>query len=289
MNHYLVIKNVSIKCANALTSAYAISGAPVMAINLFAHNLGLKTKTPVTAIAIIHHKGQFLEEDDWASGFKRRAVQQRRAGSYINQRDYAAGGISISLQPTASVHLTVTLVLETTRQPRIAEIKKLIEAGVLGRIAGGQIESVGEITSFAEGEPGFTEALPASGFWLVERSDLMCLKNNPAEALVAALGTIPKRKTEHEDPEERPSWITATTLGYAATTPFEERTGVRMLSDETFPLHAYAEPLLGLIQYVSVRSVEAGQVPFWRTSWITENVYAAICDNSITPMTVKKD
>ena len=69
------------------------------------------------------------------------------------------------------------------------------------------------------------------------------------------------------------SWLAATVLGYAMTTPFARRRGVRMTDDGTTPLHAWCEPLLGLVQYVSRHRHGQRPIPFWRMEWMQDDVF----------------
>jgi CRISPR-associated protein Csy2 len=57
-------------------------------------------------------------------------------------------------------------------------------------------------------------------------------------------------------------------LGYATLTEFAARKGAR----EGY-LHAYAEPLVGLVQYVSVHRLADRPLPLWRYAWPREDVF----------------
>jgi len=276
VSYYLVIPYIEVKAANALASNYAISAAPIMAISLFAHNLGRQTRNEALGVAVIHHDAQFLGEH--GSGFARFAFQQRRAATFINKDDYAGSGQTLSLQPTANVHLTLSLIIEMKRPPQLG---RTTEALTSGRIAGGRIERFGDPVSFDAGDDALLGALPKGGFWLLEREDLMHAHDNPVVALITALGQRPQRaSSDPEDESPNNSWLTPAVLGYAATTSFEKRTGVRMLDDDhSIPLHAFAEPLLGLAQYVSLRDYANTEIPFWRTSWIEPGVFVTRCES----------
>ena len=65
-------------------------------------------------------------------------------------------------------------------------------------------------------------------------------------------------------------WLAPAVLGYAATTAYARRVGVRA----DF-LHAFAEPLVGLVQFVSVRQWRSRRqgVPWWRHGWIADDVF----------------
>lgn len=64
------------------------------------------------------------------------------------------------------------------------------------------------------------------------------------------------------------SWLSATTLGYSLVSPQEKR----QLSRNNYP-HAFAEPMVGLVQYISTRSNPASNSVFWYESWLDNNTY----------------
>jgi len=68
------------------------------------------------------------------------------------------------------------------------------------------------------------------------------------------------------DPERK--WLLPAVMGYATITPFAQRVGVR----EDVP-HAFAEPLVGLVHYKSVRQVQEDDSLFWSGSWIRDDVF----------------
>ena len=285
MSYFLVVRNIRIQHANALASNYAISTAPVMALNLFAHNLGLKIFNPVIGIGIIHHDAQILGE--LGDGFHRASLQQRKAATLIDGNDYISSSMTLSLQPTATAHLRLSLVVELEYQPSVADVEDFLRNA---RIAGGRVESFDYVGFAHSDSDDLDDLLPASGWWLIDREDLMRRHANPAQAMVDALGRVPiempheelaasaELHAEEEEASGNLNWLVPTVLGYAATCDFDKRTGVRMLGTGEFPVHAYAEPLLGLAQYVSIRERSAAALPIWRTEWITDDVFVTRCN-----------
>lgn len=265
MSYYLILKNVEVSQANALSSNYAITAAPLMAINGFAHNMGLKIGCQADGVAMIHHDASFLAESDMAAGFKRPQFQQRKASTYIDKNDYVGSTMALSLQPVATINLKLSLVIEFSSKPDLARVKKFLHDA---RIAGSNF-LYSSVDAFHESDEAFFDAIPGNGFWLIDRADLL-VGNNPIEQLVTELGKRPKA-----DDEISNSWLTPVVPAYALTTePVDRVTGVRNLSDDTYPAHAYAEPLLGLAQYVSLREFEGDSIPFWRGRWIENTVFA---------------
>lgn len=130
-----------------------------------------------------------------------------------------------------------------------------------GRLAGGTIVDHGNPESFDDDVDIDTVAKKAgSGFSIVERQDLMVIKENDRDMLDVVL-----RETRPENRADNP-WLMPTALGYVEITERSNRKNVR----GGF-IHAYAEPLVGLVQYQSIR--DAG-LAFWRYTHPKPNVHA---------------
>lgn len=268
---YLLLPRLEVRTANAQSTWWLINAAPVMAANLFAHNLGRKTGFFPQRVGILHHDAQFLGE----VFYRQFRPQQRRGAIYINGDDYSSKNKhALSMQPTASCHLNLTLALAfdaVDGTPPVPEVEDFL-AGA--RLAGGQIVSHGKPTT-AGSLPELREALPF-GYWIVERPDLMAAPDSaadPLDALIDACSRPRRRRPETADnaePSRRPdSWVVPTTLGYALLgEPTTDRPGAR----EGYP-HAYGEPLVGLVQYLSLRHLTDQSLPFWRTAWPRDDVF----------------
>lgn len=270
---YLHLSRLRVRAANALAGNYAINAAPVMAIVLFVHNLGLKTGCRPRRVAILHHDGQLLGEFG-SDGFFDFHPQQRRGATFIDATDYSSKNPhALSLQPTASCHLVLSLLIEVDGPVNRRKIERFLRTA---RIAGGSVDEVGDVAV----QDDLDALTLRNGYWLIERSDLMAAHPNPVDALIAAIGSrAPRRKVEPDPTPALPqSWLAATVLGYAAITPFARRDGVRMTGihpddDGEQPLHAYSEPLLGLVQYVSRRDYGPRPIPFWEHAWLHDDVF----------------
>lgn len=270
---YLHLSRIRIRAANALAGNYAINATPVMAIVLFVHNLGLKTGCRPRRVAILHHDGQLLGEFG-SDGFYDFHPQQRRGATFIDATDYSSKNPhALSLQPTASCHLVMSLLIEVDGPINRKKVERFMQSA---RIAGANLDEVGKV----EAHDDLDAISLSNGYWLIERSDLMAAHEHPVDALIAAIGSRPARqKAELEGNTALPmSWLTATVLGYAAITPFARRDGVRMTGsrpddDGEHPLHAYSEPLLGLVQYVSRRDYGPRPIPFWEHTWLQDDVF----------------
>lgn len=304
----LLLPYLEVQAANAMTTPWIVNSAPVMACTLFAHNLGRHIGAFPTGTAIIHHGSRLLGE--WFYG--RFYPQQRRGAVFIDGDDYSSKNkYALSLQPTASCHLTLSLVLEFSEAIDLAAVRRFLATA---RLAGGQI--VGhEEPEFFEDRHAFLASAHRSGYWLVERQDLLEGTDDPLTRMIELLGTRPRRQalvapasaqpagdeggqavdgeddedayfdldeleTASDEPDEPLaalplSWLTPTTLGYAAITDFQHREFVRQGSnseDERYP-HAFAEPMVGLVQYVSRRAFGDRPIPFWRHYWPQDDVF----------------
>lgn len=278
---YLLLPRLHIRAANALAGNAAISPAKVMACVLFGHNLGLKINCRPSRVAILHHDAQLLGEYG-SDGFYDFHPQQRRGATFIDSVDYSSKNPhALSLQPTASCHLTLSLLFEVRGGINIERVKRFLRTA---RIAGGNIDSHGEIEAADD-----LDALHLpKGFWLIERSDLLDTDGSPVDALVAAIGRKsiraepPGARNPGDPPPPLPdSWLAASVLGYAMTTPFETRAGVRQTDDGETPLHAFCEPLLGLVQYVSTGDYGPRPIPWWEHTWLQDDVFVVRQTQSI--------
>lgn len=265
MNHeYLVIPRLEVRAANAQSTWWLINAAPVMAANLFAHNLGRATGAYPQGVGILHHDAQLLGE----VFYDRLKPQQRRGAVYINVDDYSSKNKhALSLQPTASCHLRVTLVLEydalESAPPSLGEVNEFLHGA---RLAGGHIVSHGE--PYVAESLALLRRLLTSGYWIVERQDLLAsagADSDPLDGLIAACGRT-LLDVDAEKPKSA-SWIAPTTLGYAMLSDYVQRPGTR----GGYP-HAYAEPLVGLVQYVPLREL-GDYPPLWRTTWPRDDVF----------------
>lgn len=300
---YLLLPRLEIQAANAQAAWWLINAAPVMAANLFAHNLGLKTGNKIPRrVGLIHHDAQLLGERFYGK-FQ---PQQRRGAVFINSDDYSSKNkYALSLQPTATCHLVLSLLLAyDDGLPKLSAVADFLHGA---RLAGGQIIRHGKLETFDSAESVRRQL--RSGYWIIERKDLLetaqgendvldvmirvCSKRNTqphaqgeknAEAPTQEPASAPLSRQKKEDPQ---SWIVPTTLGYATLTNFAQRGGVRRSDyknrgDLTPPqkegrteenAHAYAEPLVGLVQYLSLRQWSDRPLPLWQSHWPREDVF----------------
>jgi CRISPR-associated protein Csy2 len=250
---YLVLRRLSARNVNALPAWWFV-GAPGPASYLgFAHALA-RASQPSDAcwpdVAIIHHDFEVLAETP--AGAMTLLPHQQRGVSLMNMDDYAKDKAPIkqrpllSSQPTVRGHVTVTLVL---RLPADAVFSLQTAQSFLStaRLAGGNVAGIGRVELVDSMDA--VNSLVSGGFAVHERSDLMYAGEaiDPLAAVLAA--------TAPGSFESNP-WVTPAALGYALLTSARERS----LTRDGYP-HAFAEPLVGLIQY---RSLREAPPPFWR-------------------------
>ena len=262
---FIVIPGIRVQGANIVSSQTVVGGPPVVAAVLFGHAMSLRARLGVKALgaAVIHHSITPL--GDWTYGVFQ--PQQRRAAAFTftnkADKDYSSKNKqALSLQPTASAHMRLSLLIETdTHTPVPDEIPRFLATA---RFAGGRVAGHGEIVHCDDiGQALYT--IP-TGYAVLDRRDLLAGGQGPgpAHAMVDALGAVPE--------EGGDSWLSATCVGYAAISDVRPRPGGR-----DFDLgygHAFAEPLVGMVQF---RSLQMLAGPFerlvWRPRWVREDVF----------------
>ena len=259
---YLALPHLHVQQANIYNAAFLIGGPPVLAAWLMAHALGraLKLEDSVKSMVFVLHDMEPLGE---RSNYEFNP-QQRRGAAFTftksNNSDYSGNSLSLSLQPVACAHMEVSLVIGINDVLGSGEVDTAAQWLHSGRLAGGLVTGMGKPKVFEDLDEALNRGI-RTGYIVMDRRDLMeSGEGNRAEKFVAALGHKP---TEGDGM----GWLSATCLGYAAITPFEQRAGAR----EGYP-HAFAEPLVGLVQYRSLRDIlekDEAKRTLWRPEWIS--------------------
>ena len=264
MSFLAVIPHIRLQGANLQTSGILLGGVPLMASTMFAHALARKLSVKDTGVIYIHHDRQDLG----GFAYGRFTPAQRRGSAFINKNDYSSKNPNaLSLQPTASCHLHLSLVIrfDGRRRPRLADLQKLL---MNSRFAGGQITSYGEVEWADDNEKTLKDVLSntiKTGFVVLDRQDVLLAYQqsqnlNRLQAFTRLLA-LTRDGLNHAFGEHHGlSFLSATNLGYALLEePKTDRTGVRQAytldNDVIETPHAYAEPLIGLVQYVSIRQL----------------------------------
>lgn len=292
---FLLIPRLRVQGANAQATWWLMNPAPVMACTLFSHALGRHLHQSAIGVAILHHTAQLHGEQ---FGYFR--PEQRRGAVFIDAADYSSKNKhALSLQPTASFSGEFSLVIQFAEDAEIS-VPSVEHFLLRARLAGGQIVEHGKPSVFTS-ESELLKQI-RSGFWLIDRRDLMdkaegedwldallrvtarpdSRRHGNGQIGTDASATTADRVDESDDDSEEDdpwqpkavdtalpsSWILPTTLGYALLTPAKTRSGVR----EGYP-HAFAEPLVGPVQYVSPRQFGDRRVPVWQHGWPRDDVF----------------
>ena len=258
---YLVFPRVRVQAANMLSASFLMGGPPVFA----AYGLGealcfhLGGGAKVTGMSLIHHNREALGQSFYGVF----SPQQRRAAAFTfgksaNGSDYSSKNPhALSLQPVACAHLRVSIIWELEQVAGVKEAREFLHRA---RLSGGLVTGHGEIVLEDSLEAAFDRV--GNGYVVTDRRDMLEDKGkNQAELLVEALGAQPSAGEDN-------TWLSATCLGYAAITSFEHRGGARC----GYP-HAFAEPLVGMVQYRSLRQwrKEAdAEEALWRPVWLDD-------------------
>jgi len=291
---FLLIPRLRVQGANAQATWWLMNPTPVMACTMFGHALGRHLNQSAIGVAILHHTAQLHGEQ-----FGYFQPEQRRGAVFIDEGDYSSKNKhALSLQPTASFSGEFSLIVQFDEYAEIS--MQQVETFLMrARLAGGQILEYGKPSVFTS-ESELLKQI-RSGFWLIDRRDLMQKADGedwldvllrvtakrdwrkPSDSLPAADSSNGEDDTEDDDTadcDDDPwqfqktltplpsSWIAPTTLGYALLTAAVPRAGAR----EGYP-HAFAEPLVGPVQYVSPRDYGDRPLPIWRHGWPRDDVF----------------
>lgn len=262
---------MEVQNANALPANWLVGPPPITAFGGMAHALALSIGAPShSGFAIVHHDLSYLG-DECRGNIN---MHQLRGASLIDHLDYSAKSKhSLSSQPAARCHMTVSMVVRFDADLNLSEAK--IERFLrTARIAGGQI--VNHQFSAKDKTLVFPRAFYSdeialrigSGFGIHERLDLMALQDGDADRMDPFVRVISRPFERSADPDvehDGSRWIAPTSMGFAQVTPEADRMMVR-----NGLRHAYAEPLIGFIEYVPIRKKP---LSFWQAAQPADGVF----------------
>lgn len=254
---FLLLPHLRVKDANIHHASFLLGGAPILPSFFLGHALGRAINCECGGVVVVHHYMQ--GKGEWFKGVF--SPQQRRAAAFTfgknRDRDYSSKNKhALSLQPIAVADLEVSLLFECEGVRSFEAVEDFLR---VGRLAGGTFTSFGKPKLFDE----ITEAQRSisSGFLVLDRRDLLepSGDKHQGQLFVEALGTV----------KENREWLSASCVGYATISPIAPRAGVR----EGYQ-HAFVEPLVGLIEYRSVRRY-SGELAdaMWRPEWLAGGVF----------------
>ncbi|MCU4414463.1 type I-F CRISPR-associated protein Csy2 [Acinetobacter sp. WU_MDCI_Axc73] len=267
MSLYIIIPHLRVQNANMQSNGFLLGGAPLMAANMFAHHLARQLGTTDEGIIYIHHDQQRLG----GQAYGRFTPAQRRGAVFIGKTDYSSKNkYALSLQPTASCHLELSLIIKFSSS-RISpeQVTNILKRS---RFAGGQIIDFLEITKKEENQLDDALKQIKTGFVILDRQDLLIeyqqrtqVNRIQAFTQLLALKTDALRTFFND---QTLSWISATNLGYALLEPeTDQRAGIRQAQDQESTAHAYAEPLTGIVQYFSLGEILRQSVNAENPTW----------------------
>lgn len=247
---YLVLKRLVVRNVNAQPAWWFLGPPGPMTYAGFTHALARRCQTgepAVTGFALVHHHFELLAEA-LAIGDSLVRPHLLRGASYIDMSDYPdSKRPMLSSQPTVRGNLTISLLVRFDSEAAVS-LDAAREFLAVSRLAGGRIESFGAV--YFEDSLERAQSRLGSGWGVHERTDLLTnTEGEPLDALLAA--TRP-------DNQSKEPWLLPANLGFGLLTEPRER----RMSRDGYP-HAFAEPLVGLVQY---RPSRKEAPPFWRST-----------------------
>ena len=257
MSKYLTIPRISFNNANAQPAWWCIAAPGPSAFAGLAHALARATGflNQYNPIATVWH--------DWAlraetpSGWMVHPHQYRSA-SLVNKDDYVGSSMALSGQPTVRGDGAVSLILALDDEERV-DLNLVDDFLRRARIAGGAIVEHRFDPSGAHIYDSWSDAKHAirTGFSLQPRPDLMAAvdeadKRDPLDRFLDATRrmkeTAEEKRVRAEEEPATDSWLTPYVAGWLSVTDAKHRNLTR-----EGVAHAFAEPLIGLGQFVSLR------------------------------------
>jgi CRISPR-associated protein Csy2 len=290
---YLVIPRIRVQNANAQPAWWMIAPPPMTAYAGFSHALALALGwSKCAGFGVVHHDIQFLGEFEGERGLF--LPHQFRAAMFVDEDDHVkapnpekpgkmkeqpsvrsskmavVGRHPLSSQPTARCHLNVSLVIKLDEDDAVDLESAFPRFMRAARLAGGTVVDHGKASRQDSMEAAIKYL--KTGYAIHERQDLMVMQEGERDMLDVVLrltdpqlrfeAAIKAKSANRESPDDAEddshSWLMPSAIGYRAISEFQSRKNVR----GGLP-HAFAEPLVGMVQYKTLR--HAG-IPIWRAS-----------------------
>lgn len=186
------------------------------------------------------------------------------AGAY-DKDDYVKNTTQIASQPTATCNLFLDIIIRLPKSLVSYDMQKIKSFLYRANLAGGKINNANkEMEVLVKEDYSKVLNLITSGFYITDRHDL--LKKQSISDEDSSLDKMLQKTRILKDKESRnkeESWLIPNSVGYLCLTPFESRDNSRNGNEV-----AYAEPVVTLTQYISVKNVH--EIPFW--NWTTQGI-----------------
>ena len=265
MRRFLLLKNIEVQNANALSSPYSV-GFPAMTAWLgFVHALQRhvqkKEQCKFNSAAIVCHKLSMQTFAD--KGVNRLSMSKNPPSTRIDKKLVASGKADNKpFIPEATCHLNVSLLIEhdTVQKNEIDALCESVKAILLTmRIAGGDILTSGAVENRTvdeddEGEVRKLTRQLMPGYFIKERRDLMLDAMREGEDGIDALLNylVMSDECEQDDNDKiiwkkkAPGWLVPIAIGFHSITALGKVEGQR---DNETP-HRFAEAVVTLGEFV---------------------------------------
>ena len=263
MSQFIVLlPRMEVTGANAQAAWWFLAPPSPTAYVGFGQALALKCLPPdaqheFIGVGVVVHDYRLRAEK--VEGTYQWLPHQLRAAALINGDDYSSKNKNaLSLQPTARCDLTVSLAVVFNEDAKV-DMKQVTKFLYNARIAGGVVGSDSPEPILLEKMGQARDAIKR-GFALHARPDLMepASGEDTLDALLRA--TLPTKENRLANP-----WVMPATFGYATVKKIQDRVWTR----DGHP-HAFAEPLVGLVQ---LKSLKEASIPVWKFKRSSERVF----------------
>jgi CRISPR-associated protein Csy2 len=246
---YVVITDIEVTNYNVLGTNWLVQVTPIMAINMFVHNMGLKLRKEFLGVNIIHH--------DYSYNAIGSNFNMYSAAALINKNDNAENkDLGLAYQPHATGNMVISLIIPTNEDIDLNDIETFLHNA---KIAGGDIENYSDVLLCTKEE---VVKRVKRGFLIQDKS-----------TLIDGSDTLNSLLTNLYATDE--SWMSASVVGYNAISSLTSKPGIRGDYNE----HMYVEPVVGLIQYTSLNS-DVDLFNFWSYNWTCNNK-VFLCTQSV--------
>lgn len=243
--------SLKVSKTNMLQNLSIFAPAPVFAAVMAMHALDKRMENiGVRGVGILHQNATpWMEHMEKKGGYLQTEMVQRRGATLF---DPVSKPLENPMQPMALADLEWTLLLA---HDRTADEQRFQEALSTMRLAGGEIRSL-QIAQFETMDAAMGSL--RSGFWMDDATHLLAASENPMKALLQQ--------------QRNSAWMVPVNLGYALLESPKERRGAR-----DGLRHAFAEHMIGLVQYRSIRKVrtEITEDRLWRWRWENDQFFVS--------------
>jgi len=281
VSQYLLLKNLRVQNANALSSPFTFGFPAVTAFMGFAHALQryLNPESDpeellIKGVGIVSHH---FEMQDYQEGFLRTLK--------LTANPLDKDGDRPSFVEEGRCHFTVSLLLEVENWPTggLERLLEKIKQRILGRmkLAGGDILDIQKVDGPLKDEPANRRYL-MPGYALIERRDLMLeAMQNGQDALDALHGYLQilhecerddKGKVTWRSHRSHSGWLAPIATGFHAVS--EINTDVLQARDTETP-HRFAESLVTLGEFVMPHRLQILSDIIWRYQH-SGDIYACV-------------